>query len=430
MAYNQIHRSDNPFSKAAVFRIFHISSTGYYNWEFRHEDRDGKRKAKEAADDVIKHKMTEVIRELNFVPGRRLFHVNLWRKGGIVVSVKKIRKLMREMNLIPCSSEKDAYKGQASHFHECDAKQNLVARKFGDRPRTVILTDITYLYYGTGRTVCYLCVFKDAYTREVLGYALSRHMNVALVVEAYTMMMDRHGKELHRPDVLVHSDQGSQYLSTTFQELLKNDGLIQSMSRRGNSQDNAPMESFFGRMKNEILTLIARCRDFDTVLRMITGYMESYNKVRCQYDLAGLAPAEFYQYSTTGIYPLDNYYGVKSTELLSVDQLVKERLLRRQKKQEENRKQDCATQQLSPFHVLSRDEKKIMSEIRKWEKSEQISSNQLKKLKSLLERVKTAVQFLSENRKTDSTLEETLKDPQAWKNCPPFDYVTDLGAIY
>ena len=109
-----------------------------------------------------------------------------------------------------------------------------------------------------------------------------------------------------------HSDQGSQYLATDFQRILSDDGFIQSMSDRGNSQDNAPMESFFGRMKTEALDIIALCPDLSTVRKLIDGYMDEYNHQRYQYSLAGLTPAEFYIYSTTGIYPLDNYFGVTS----------------------------------------------------------------------------------------------------------------------
>ena len=92
---------------------------------------------------------------------------------------------------------------------------------------------------------------------EILGSAVSRTMDVALVKEAYDRMKREHGNELHEPGVLVHSDQGSQYLSTTFQQMLSDDGFLQSVSRRGNSQDNAPMESFFGRMNWTLLPFVS-----------------------------------------------------------------------------------------------------------------------------------------------------------------------------
>lgn len=166
----------------------------------------------------------------------------------------------------------------------------------------IILTDITYLYYGKTRALCYLCVFKDAYTAEILGHTVVKDMSVALVREAYEVMIAWHGKEQKDTNVYIHSDQGSQYLSIEFQQLLSDEGFIQSMSARGNSQDNVLMESFFGKMITEIIDIITRCTDMKTVEELITGYMNVYNTQRYQYGLAGLTPNEYYQYCTADIY--------------------------------------------------------------------------------------------------------------------------------
>ena len=117
-------------------------------------------------------------------------------------------------------------------------------------------------------------------------------MTVSLVKSAYDVMMENHGHELRGAACVIHSDQGSQYLSTTFQRLLSDDGFLQSVSDRGNSQDNAPMESFFGRLKCELLDLVALCPDASTVSRMISGYIDAYNHRHYQYALAGLTPSE------------------------------------------------------------------------------------------------------------------------------------------
>lgn len=90
---------------------------------------------------------------------------------------------------------------------------------------------------------------------------------------------------------------------------MTDDGFIRSVSRRGNSQDNAPMESFFGRMKSHIMDILALCPDIETAIRLVEGYMDAYNNENYQYTLAGLTPAEFYFYSVTGVYPCDEYYG-------------------------------------------------------------------------------------------------------------------------
>ena len=113
---------------------------------------------------------------------------------------------MNEMHIFASTPKKDAYKGMAKHDHPCTAPDNLVNQNFRIAPRKIICTDITYLYFGILRTTIYLCVFRDAYTKEILGWALKNLMTTALIKEAYDKMMDKHGKELHNPSVVIHSD--------------------------------------------------------------------------------------------------------------------------------------------------------------------------------------------------------------------------------
>ena len=84
-----------------------------------------------------------------------------------------------------------------------------------------------------------------------------------------------------------------------------------------NSQDNAPMESFFGRLKTATLDMVAMCVDFSSARQLVEGYLNAYNSEHYQYDLAGLTPEEFYQYATTGVYPLDNYFGVPASVMMT-----------------------------------------------------------------------------------------------------------------
>lgn len=413
-----------------IFHMYSVSSTGYYNWLATYEDHSGKRQAQEIEKNELKEHLRTIIRKLGFVPGKRTFRLYLWRDHGIHMGVEQIRKIMKSMNLLANRPKKDAYKGKATHFHEFAAKQNHVSQQFKIRPRMIILTDITYLYYGPQRTLCYLCVFKDAYTAEILGYAVRSDMSVTLIREAYDMMIAHHGEELKEPSVYLHSDQGSQYLSTKFQQLLSDDGFIQSMSARGNSQDNAPMESFFGRLKTEIIDIIARCPNIAIVKKLILGYMDSYNHIRYQYGLAGLTPVEYYEYCISGVYPLDNYFGVKDTELISVKQLIAAKVEKEKKhsvKVREGREAKAKETVLSAVSILARDQKKIKTEIRKWERSETIASQQLKKLRELYEKTKEAVEFYS---RADKETLESLKDPQNWKKYKEFNYVNELGALY
>lgn len=286
--------------------------------------------------------MRQICKKLGYVPGKRTFQTYLWRDYGRNVSPSKCKRLMNAMQLVAAEPKKDAYKYRATHDHETTAPQNLVNRDFKVGPRKIILTDITYLYYGYHRDLFYLCTFKDAYTNEILGCACSENMTVDLVRAAYDSMMEFHGKELKNPGILIHSDQGSQYLSTTFQRILHDDGFIQSCSRRGNSQDNAPMESFFGRLKTYILDLVARCKTYKTASALVKGYIHDYNTKHYQYGLAGLTPAEFYLYATTGIYPCDSYFGVKPEGMMTVEELVQVRMETARKHEQKKREQAAA----------------------------------------------------------------------------------------
>lgn len=120
-------------------------------------------------------------------------------------------------------------------------------------------------------------------------------------------------------------------------------------------------------MKNETMDIITLCPDIDTVRRLMEGYMNKYNNKRYQYSLAGPTPSEFYIYATTGIYPLNNYFGVESTDLLTVSDLVSARL---QKAREKAKKARLASQKKreerallsNPALIIARDQKLLRAE--------------------------------------------------------------------
>lgn len=113
--------------------------------------------------------------------------------------------------------------------------------------------------------------------------------------------MERHGPSL-QAQVLIHSNQGAHYTSVKFVQMLKDSRLRQSMSRRANCWDNAPQESFFGHMKDEIH--LSGCTCFEQIHEAIRTWADYYNNERYQWDLARLAPTEYYRYLMTGEYPL------------------------------------------------------------------------------------------------------------------------------
>ena len=425
-------RTPGGYSLCSCLKMFGVSHSGYYAWLGRKEDRDGRRAAKEAAERDVCSKMRQVVIARNgVIPGKRTFRVELFRRFGITVNVKRIARLMKKMNLVAHVPHKDAYKHQASHNHVCAAPPNAVGQDFFIGPRKVILTDITYLYYGPFRSLFYLCVFRDAYTRENLGWDAGTRMDVSLVKKAYDTMMEHHRDELKDSAVYIHSDQGSQYLSTTFKQLLEDDGFVQSVSARGNSQDNAPMESFFSRLKTDIIDIVAMCRTLDAALKLVDGYLRAYNGEHYQYELAGLTPEEFYLYATTGVYPLDSYFGVPDSEMMAVGDLSKVR--RRYADEEARKRREAAAfkreqrRLIDPFKVIHRDQMLLDRMIGKWRNSELTAAKQVEHLKGILEKTKTAMKYICGLAK--EKLDE-LRDPLAWRNHEQLDYVFEMNELF
>jgi transposase InsO family protein len=177
----------------------------------------------------------------------------------------------------------------------------VVNRDFRREPRKILLTDITYLFFETEK--CYLSTILDAFTHEVLAYRVSLSLKVEFVLETVDQLREKHGSTLDNTTI-VHSDQGCHYTSYAFIQKLKDSEFVQSMSRRGNCWDNAPQESFFGHMKDEIRELISGCTAFEAVQTVLDDWMDYYNNDRYQWDLLKLSPKEYYEYLTTGKYPL------------------------------------------------------------------------------------------------------------------------------
>lgn len=184
---------------------------------------------------------------------------------------------------------------------EQSIKPNYVKREFkAYGPRAILLTDISYILYGRGK-VAYLSTIKDAYTNEILSFTVSESLEVSFVLECVIQLIRNHGFSM-RSKTIIHSDQGSHYTSLKFQQLVKELGIIQSMSRRGNCWDNAPQESFFGHMKDHLN--LNDIDDFEEVKTEIVEFIDYYNNFRPQWNLAKLTPTQYYQFYLTNVYPL------------------------------------------------------------------------------------------------------------------------------
>ena len=293
-------RDNNLLKISKMCEIAGVSRSGYYNWCAS----EGTRKVREDADKKDFDLILEAYKFRGYDKGARGIHMRLLHHPGIIMNVKKIRRLMRKYGLFCPIRRANPYRRMAREMQTSTIAANVVNREFKRGPRKVLLTDITYLFFKNGK--CYLSTILDAFTHEVLAYRVSLSFKVDFVLETTDQLIAEHGSTLDN-ETIVHSDQGCHYTSYAFIQKLKDAEFVQSMSRRGNCWDNSPQESFFGHMKDEIADLIAACATFEEVVARVDDWMDYYNNDRGQWDLLKLAPKEYYEYLQTGIYPLPVY---------------------------------------------------------------------------------------------------------------------------
>lgn len=295
--YSTINKECNVLSVSRLCEIANVSRSGYYSWVNSFSQRE-RREAKDKADfDLV----LKAYKFRGYAKGARSIHMRLLHVG-VCMNLKKIRRLMRKYGLKCPYRKPNPYRKMAKELRTNTTFKNEVNRKFVNGGiRKVLLTDITYIFYDGG--VCYLSTILDAFTREILAYKLSKTLMVDFVLKTVDELVETHGCELD-DTTIIHSDQGCHYTSKAFIQLLSDNNFIQSMSRKGNCWDNAPQESFFGHMKDEIKDGVAKMKSFHEVKDKIDDWMDYYNNDRYQWDLLKLSPKEYYLYATTGIYPL------------------------------------------------------------------------------------------------------------------------------
>ena len=298
LIYEMTNQPENALSVSKLCEIACVSRSGYYDWISNAE----KRRQREEQDDADFELVLSAYKHRGYDKGARGIYMRLLHQNPpVIMNIKKIRRLMKKYQLKCPIRKANPYRRMAKAIKTSNTAPNLLQREFREHgARAVLLTDITYLINAKGIR-CYLSTIMDAYTKQLLSWVLSDSLEEDFVLETVNQLIKKHGVSLNT-ETLINSDQGIHYRNIKFIQLLKDNELRQSMSRKANCWDNAPQESFFGHMKDEID--ISGCETVEEVRSILNDWTDYYNNDRFQWSLAKLSPNEFYKYITTGEYPL------------------------------------------------------------------------------------------------------------------------------
>jgi putative transposase len=235
-AYIRDHASHWPVAHQC--RVLEVGRSAYYDW------RDRPCKVVPPQELALRRRMKALFIASRESLGSRMMMENL-RTEGFEIGRERTRNLMKALKLKV--RHKCKYKVTTDSKHRLPVSENVLDRQFSPAaPNQAWGTDITYLWTQEGWV--YLAVVIDLYSRRVVGWAMDRRMKKALVIRALMMAINLRQPA---PGLIHHSDRGSQYASCAYQQLLKQHGMIPSMSRKGNCWDNAPVERFFSSLKRE-----------------------------------------------------------------------------------------------------------------------------------------------------------------------------------
>lgn len=262
-----------------------VSRSGYYNYLKSEKNRV----IKDNNDLALKEIILEAYNLRGYKKGAQQIKMVLFRDLDTNFNLKRIRRIMKKYKIVCPYRKPNPYKKIAKATKEHSTVPNTLKRNFKQEiPGKVLLTDITYLKYSNGKTA-YLSVIKDGSTNEILAHHLSDSLKLKIATETIWKLK---ANETKLPDdAFIHSDQGVHYTCPKFHKLLVKNKLKQSMSRRGNCWDNAPIESFFGHLKDEIN--ISGCESYKVLNREIDRYIHYYNNHRPQWNLKKLTPVEY-----------------------------------------------------------------------------------------------------------------------------------------
>jgi len=269
------------FSITIMCKVLKVNQNSYYHW-----CRTGC--VVEKVDEELNILIQSIFKAGREAYGQRRIKEALAKKYGLVVSKRRIGKIMKSLNLVPKMRKKFKVNTTDSN-HNLPIAPNVLDRDFySGSADTKYVGDITYIHTAEGWL--YLATVIDLFSRKVVGWSMDDNMRVSLVNDALEMAIQRRKP----PSGLIwHTDRGSQYASCSHRDLLEKHSITQSMSRKGNCWDNAVAESFFHSLKTEF----TNHEIFETraqANQKIFEYIEVfYNRQRMHSSNNYLSPVEF-----------------------------------------------------------------------------------------------------------------------------------------
>ena len=240
MRYQFIHDHHDHWPVVVLCQVLDVSRSGYYGWQRRPLSSQKQRRH------MLLEKIQDIHQHSRHTYGSPRVHAELEAQGE-TCNVKTVAKLMRDNEVRAKTKRK--FKATTNSRHNRPVADNVLDRDFEPAAANQVwLSDITYI--PTREGWLYLATVEDLYSRQIVGWSMSETMSSQLVVDALGMALTRRCPEA---GLLWHTDRGSQYASEQVQRLLAREGIKGSMSRKGNCWDNAPMESFFGTLKKELV---------------------------------------------------------------------------------------------------------------------------------------------------------------------------------
>lgn len=278
-------KKDYVFSTDRILKHIGLSRSHYYH--ILSDDSYGMKEEKERKDFET---VMQVVTYKGYDKGVRTIHMMMKSVTGVQFSVGKIRRLLRKNGVITDIRKTNSFhQGVQRHIDEM-TQTNYLKRMFRlGRPGTLLLTDVTYLKCGDHETR-YFSAVKDAVSGRIYGFEVSDRNDIKLATDTLEAIRQFE----FAPGSIYHTDQGSTYLSKTFQDKAKEIGFIHSMSRRGNCWDNAPMESFWGHFKDECA--YKECHSVADLRALISDYIDYYNNDRPQWTRRKMTPINYEAY--------------------------------------------------------------------------------------------------------------------------------------